>query len=490
MPAIPLKILMSRHGNWSHPLSVAALCLSLGSMLGCAGDRESDNDCINGKLAIECSGRLELSEAVTGMLRSHGDLVQVGGGGLALGESLQLRFLLRNTAAVASSAPLRISAVKLEEEPMAGASAAAFSCWNADLSSTCGAFDGRWRTIVPAGVTLAGAVTAEEVVIRYTRVDNAVRGARLLIAVSGDSGLANGTLLLRLVGGQGAARLKLVPELLSFGPLSAGSDESRTVELVNSGDADLLIHQLKLSAPAAFSIQTSSASGEQLGRGAAAADALPLQPPLVISPGGRHAVQVTFVAADDKPKQGTLTVTSNDPTPGGGVAQLTANASVPCIKVTPHGGLDFGSLKVGDLSVRQVVLRNCGGSKLLIHRIDLGEDTSGDEFDLLFAATHKDWPAVSAATGPTDSAPLSLGPNQQARFEVRYQPSAVSAIDPMTQLPDPDIAEVRVFSNALQKSRQHHLPRVWGCAGLPGGQDQRGRRRRGDSADHAAPRGG
>lgn len=430
-----------------HFCTLALLCLPL--TVACADDGEADSSCINGNLDIDCGARLEVSESTTGTPRPHGDLMAVGGA--AAGETLELRLVLRNTAAVATAAPLRVAAIKMTQALLPGETAGPFGCFNHDGSAACADFDGQWPAVVPAGAALPGAVNQQEVLIRYTRKGNVERSARLYIKVSGDPQLNDGIYLLRLTAGNGTARIKLVPDVLAFGPLSAGDSQLMKLEMVNSGDAELLIHQLDLKAPAAFSLRLQSADGQLVVHEGSASGPLQLTPPLAIAAGEQHAVEVTFKAPDDKAQKGTLLVGSNDTTPGAAVAQLVANANVPCIKVTPTGGLDFGSVKIGGQLVRDVELRNCGGSALVIHRIDLGEGTSGQEFDLLFGLTHDEWPAVDPTTGPTATAPLTLANNAIARFQVRYQPDQVSAFDSATGLPNPDVAEVRVFSNALHK---------------------------------------
>ena len=439
-----------------HPrLNLVVLCLLCLAVVACSDDTR-DSTCIDDSVDIDCSGRLEVSETQTGLPQAHGALLNLPVAAAAHGEAVNLRLVLRNTAAVASAAPLNIIAIKLVEDPAPEGGAPAFQCFNSDASAACADLDRQWQPVVPSGATMAGAVSASQVLIRYTRNDDAERSAQLHIVVSGDPTLEGNLYVLRLVAMPGTPRLKMIPDVLHFGPLPAGESQEQTMGMVNQGDASLLVHRLDLLAPAGFKLRTKSEDGGVLTHEASAGKPLLLSPPLSIPSGTGHDIVVIFTANDDKQRQGTLRVGSNDNSPGGGVAQLVANANLPCIKVIPAGGLDFGAVQVGGQALREIVLRNCGGSPLVIHGIDLDAGNSSPEFDVVFDAMKAQSPQIDAEKGPTQEAPITLGPNAKASFTVRYQPSVESALDPATNLPAPDLADVRVFSNALHKVNTIH----------------------------------
>ena len=248
----------------------------------------------------------------------------------------------------------------------------------------------------------------------------------------------------------GTPKLVLTPAPLKFDQVKPGTSATKGVSLSNVGTAALIVSKLSFVADNNFTlvVDTGGTVKEHKPNGA------PIQfaPPLAVAPGASVAMKVKFAAKDDAQRQGTVVVHSNDATAAASGANkliITANAHLACMKLEPSGKLDFGGIKLGVPTERQVTIRNCGGVDLIVTAVDFDAvGTNSSEFALSFTAMAAKYPQIDATKGPSKAQPLAIKVNSTATVGVIYTPSDESPIDPATKQPKPDIGTIKVTSNA------------------------------------------
>lgn len=431
----------------------ALLLIALTSLAACgtadggvtAGGTSVETSCVSGVNGVDCFAKLEVRDKGTGQNQVNGSQFVVPVGNVKTGEKLPLSFSISNTANLAFSAILEVRSIRIVYEPTSPEESAgdAFECFGPDGTTHCADMAGKWSPIVPAGASNVGWVNAESFVISYKRYDDKPRIANVFIKVAGDKDFYTKEFLLRFSTKAGSPKIN-VPNLIEFGQVEPEKSADKVFKVLNTGDAVLEIKKLDFLADNVFKVKTKLLDGtaKEWGPG----EPIVLEPALAIASSASHEFTVTFSPKDPNKKQGTLTFVSNDPTPKSGEVPIIANAKVPCMQLDPAGKLSFGGVKLGDKGIRDVHIKACGGADLIVTKIEFGDSGNSTEFSFDFT---KLGGKFNAATGPAKDNELIIKQNDEAIFEVIYTPDDESPLDPETDVPKLDIAEVRVISNAF-----------------------------------------
>ncbi len=391
--------------------------------------------------AVNCIADVELLEAATGGGVKNGGIISVPVGNVATGGTIDLKFKVRNNANIATAALLEIRGIRVEYNAASPAEAdgLAFQCFKGDGVTPCDAPTPAFLPIAPGGVSNGASWSNEETfIIRYKRYDDNARKANVFIKLAGDPDFFSSEFLLRFDTKAGSPKITMSPQLVSFDQVSPDTKAEKDFSVVNSGDAILEISKIEFSADKVFTLL---ADGKEFKPG----DLVLFDPPLSVKPNEKQDFKIRFEPKDPHKKQGTITVITNDPTPKGGELPILANAKVPCMQLEPAGTLNFGGVKLGTPTPRVIRVKSCGGAELVVDKIEFGDAGNSDEFTFDF----KKMTGVDPKTGPTKDKPLKIGVNSEAEFEVIYTPEDESKVDPNTGKPKPDIAEVKLTTNAF-----------------------------------------
>ena len=395
-----------------------------------------------GSVSIDCYAKAELRRVTTNQLLTGaaGERTEVQAGLVAIGTSLDVDFRLGNTANPASAAPLRIDEVRLTytaKSPLETASDPAFSCWNGTGDKKCSEMKGIWHKVVPAGFedSAKNYSTQETFRIRYKHFDTVGRSAKVCLKLGGDKLLASKELCYEIYTTTGKPKLLVQPAQIEFPYVQIGKMDTRDLSLVNNGDATLYVSKIDLALAPAFSLVIKDQTYKP---GAPVV----FDPPLELAPNKSLAGQLQFKPTDDKKRDGEIRIFSNDAAIKGGLPVLvTANSKVPCIEVKPAPVVNFGVAQLGKVSTLNLTVSNCGTEKLTISKLAIKPGGS-DAYSLDFAAK----------AAPSETAPWVLGTNESLEIPALYTPPTLSPLDPATQTPLPDLAQLEVASNAAPVS--------------------------------------
>ena len=191
--------------------------------------------------------------------------------------------------------------------------------------------------------------------------------------------------------------LSLTPTSASFGSVATGSTNSQTVQIRNSGTANLTVSQATVTG-AGFSL-----SGTAL--------------PMTLTPGQSGNFNVQYTPQSAGGVSGAVSVISNAPNSPATVALSgTGVAASNTISVNPSS-LSFGSVTDGTVAAQGFTVTNTGNSNVAIS----GITTTGTGFSLTSGA-----------------GAVTLSPNQSTAVSVQFAPSVAGAVN----------GSVRILSNA------------------------------------------
>ena len=225
-------------------------------------------------------------------------------------------------------------------------------------------------------------------------------------------------------------RLLVQPQVVDFDTVGEASSSTKSVALLNTGAADLVITGFFLSGNPGYSVdlagQNWPVSAETASSGVTFAQ------PITIAAGASDHVAITYTASGPEPAEGALVLLSNDPTAGNGTTiQMYANVAGPCIQVSPSR-VEFGGKLVGQLSTINVQIQSCGDRALTISDVSFLADGDG-----AFGMT-----AIALGT-----LPVALEPGQSLYLPITYLPASVSPVG-SGGTPTLDEGSFRITSNA------------------------------------------
>ena len=439
----------------------------LTTTMGCGADSGSTNaaagayDCISGQ-EIDCAAVAELRDG-NGLVKAPNSVVSVPLGNVQTGQHVDMKFSLGNTAAAVSASLLQIGGIRVGSksggayEAATAAEAAegpAFQCFGPDGTTPCDQMVGKWPKVAPAGVTnnspAANWTNKLDFVIRYKRYDDQAREATVMLRFVGDPKWKDAEFPVRIGTALGSPNIQLSPSTVAFDAVAPGSDATEEFKVTNTGDALLEVRSFVFVADNNFTLIVDNGGGVQEHKPNGAP--IKFEPTIPVKPNESATFKVKFAAKDDAQRQGTIVIETNDVSTDDGKDNkliITANAHLPCMKLEPSGKLDFGGIKLGEPTEKELTIRNCGGVPLIVEKLEFDDaGTNSSEFALSYKVTNAKFPEVDATKGPTKEKPLVIKVNETAPIGVIYTPSDESPIDPATKQPKPDIATVKVTSNA------------------------------------------
>jgi hypothetical protein len=401
---------------------------------------------------LDCYAKLELTRLPTNVriTGAKEDLVTVAVGGQTVGTSVDIEFRLRNTIGVATAAPLAIDDIWLQYTPRSPSeqgSDLALTCVDGTGLASCASRKGQWNKVVPAGTEDPAKqwLGQETFKVRYKHFDNNVREAKVCLRLGGDPEYASKDLCFPLKTELGRPRLAVQPGELDFPYVKLGTEESKTLQVVNSGDATLVVSRLDLSdLPSQWKVvvgdQTLTGGGPSVN----------LDVPLVVAPSNLKTMEVRYKPIGETKQLGVIRVFSNDPAIVGGLpVPVQANAKVPCIDVSPWPVANFGALTLGAQGNLTIAVRNCGTETLTLTRVELV--AGGVEAFLVNWAQASVEPATTAALQPSEATPLELAVGAKLVLPITYSPATLSPVDPDSGAPTPDVASLDIDSNAAPR---------------------------------------
>ncbi len=180
--------------------------------------------------------------------------------------------------------------------------------------------------------------------------------------------------------------LSVTPATANFSVL-AGNTSSQTVQLKNSGTANLTISQATVSG-SGF-----SASGLTL--------------PLTLTPGQSGSFSVQYAPQVAGNASGSISIVSNAPNSPGIIALSgTSTAATSTMSLTPTS-ISFGNVNTGSIATQNVQLANTGNSSVTVTQVAVsGAGVS-----------------VSGAT-----APFTIAPSQSVPLTIRFTPTTSGAM--------------------------------------------------------------
>ena len=274
--------------------------------------------------------------------------------------------------------PLEIRAVRLE-----GDAAGAFSLELPDGLAAALA-DGEGFFVAPLGDEGTDLPREVSVRVRFTPVADAPSPTAVLV-IENDS-TNQPAVLVNLGVLESPPSISVSPEILDFGQVTIGAGEERSVNVLNVGGEDLLVHDIKLSGSLDFTVV---AGGQEIVAGGDA-----LFGTITLPPNTGSKLTIRFEASSATPADATLVLYSNDPAQSGGTTiLLLGNQTAPCVAVHPKE-IDFGPNMVGTQTIRPLEISSCGQAPLTLTGIRLADGSaSGYSLDLS-GLSHEPSPAV------------------------------------------------------------------------------------------------
>ncbi len=182
------------------------------------------------------------------------------------------------------------------------------------------------------------------------------------------------------------AGISVTPGSASFGSVLTGNTGSQTIQIKNSGNANLTISQAAATG-AGFSV-----SGMTL--------------PMTLTPGQSGNLTVQYAPQAAGSSSGTVSISSNAPNSPSTVALSGTGTTATSTMTLSPASVSFGNVNLGSSATQNVQLTNTGNSSVTVTQV---------------AAT---------GTGITVSGvttPLTLAPSQTVALSVNYAPAANGA---------------------------------------------------------------
>lgn len=203
-----------------------------------------------------------------------------------------------------------------------------------------------------------------------------------------------------------APQIDLARVSMDFGPVPVGSRQMQTVEISNSGKADLVVHSLRMGGSSGFTISLP--------------DSIAQLDSIVIAPGNSTFVEVRFAPqVRDQLLRDELRITSSDPDETERTLTVEGRGTQAVLSVEPDQ-IDFGAIRMPSADVVDSTLRltNTGSASLRL----LGASFTKSRFRVL------------------DFTPQTLAPGQGANVRVSFKPL----------LPQSETATLLLISESLE----------------------------------------
>ena len=204
---------------------------------------------------------------------------------------------------------------------------------------------------------------------------------------------------------------------VSFGRVTPGLSRAKIIGLRNGGDEALTISGISLQPSNTVDFEVTYPDPDAPEDLARDSDT----PPARVEPGEGFPVRVTFFPLDTMPSQASMRIESNDPDSPIKEVDLLGNFDEPCLEVIGNtfalagsdavAGVDFGTVRTGQSSLRTIRLQNCSTSRphTLYRYMDA---LNGTDF------------SVTAAPASDANGELILPPFEEALISVAFDPTS------------------------------------------------------------------
>jgi hypothetical protein len=261
----------------------------------------------------------------------------------------------------------------------------------------------------------------EEFAIRVSLVrpdDDSLPEADLVIH---SDAFNNPELRIHLVAKAVFPKLQVTPTWIDFLQVPEGETREESINLYNTGGADLAITGFMASGSTDYSL---SIHGAEFLVGMETAAGISLDNPLVIPPGEMTYIRIRFAPTSPDAAVADMLLFSNDQDELGGTSiKITGNDSVPCIAVNPEQ-LSFGGKAVGTTSIVPLEISSCGESPLEIYGLLMAEGSSLD-----FAVD-----TASLEFEPTADNPLVIPIGGKIQVNISFTPDIENPVDQDQQI--------------------------------------------------------
>jgi len=181
-----------------------------------------------------------------------------------------------------------------------------------------------------------------------------------------------------------------VPGGVNFGDICVGGTGTQTLNVCNTGKADLEINNITSNNPR-FAVTTTTQGY-----------------PVVISHDFCFPFQVTFNPTATGAQTATLTITSNDPALPTATVQATGSGTRQAIDtLIPNSG-NFGQVCVGSFKDLNLTINNSGGCDLVVNSVT---STGADASQFIVAGDN--------------TYPITVAPGVSVQVPIRFQPTSI-----------------------------------------------------------------
>lgn len=278
------------------------------------------------------------------------------------------------------------------------------------------------------GVSVSGVATpfnlapSQSATLSVTFSPSAAGTASGSVTVTNNDGVST----VAAVTGAGAqAGLSVTPASASFGTVIQGNTNSQTIQLKNSGNANLTISQATVTG-SGFSL-----SGLSL--------------PMTLTPGQSGTFNVQYSPQSTGSANGTVSIVSNAPNSTATVSLSGSGAAATYTLTLNPGNLSFGSVTTGSSASQSFTVKNTGNSNVSIS----GITSTGAGY------------SITSGSGA-----LTLSPNQSTSVSVQFAPTASgSASGNVTVASNATGTNNVALSGTGAAQVQHSAALSWGSSG-------------------------
>jgi hypothetical protein len=247
------------------------------------------------------------------------------------------------------------------------------------------------------------------------------------ITIRSNSEVNDATLLTFTLSADGAApNIQVTPATIEFGSVVEGTNDTKTVTILNTGTGDLKVTGFVLSGSDTFSFlvgaQEWPVNDETESQG------ITFEEPIVVPAGTSSNTSVRFTPVDEAGAEATLILYSNDPSSQSGiVVPLSGNLQGPCISINPKK-VDFGGKLIGNQAKVEVEILSCGEGPLTISGVSITDLEEGKASSADFGL---DLSSLTAEDGSTlDDGPIVIPVNGTRTFQVAFIPDEINKLNP------------------------------------------------------------
>jgi hypothetical protein len=245
-------------------------------------------------------------------------------------------------------------------------------------------------TVTGAGYSVSGLNTPATLAAGQSTTFSALFAPTTAGALNGSVSIAsnapNSPTVVALSGTGTAASVTMSasPTSVSFGSINAGASSSKSVTLTNSGNSNLTISQISVSAK---DVTTSG-----------------ITTPATLAPGQNATLNVAFNPTASETVTGNVTVTSSQ---GSSVVLPVSGSGIQATLAVTPGSVSFGNVTVGTANTQTIQLRNTGTAVLTVTQLTV----TGSGF-----------------SNGTLNLPLSLNPGTSTTFNVQFLPQSAGTV--------------------------------------------------------------